>query len=77
MPLTERVKFKTVLQKGNRVQLPKLVRWEYKLNRLSLEGHGNGCKHLRGLGNLLREDGPERTHNHAETDAETAARQNP
>ena len=31
MPLTERVKFKTVLQKGNRVQLPKLVRWKYKL----------------------------------------------
>jgi len=29
------------------------------------------------LGNLLREDGQERTHNHTRTDAETAARQNP
>ena len=32
MPLTERVNFKTVLQKGNRVQVPKLVRWRYKLD---------------------------------------------
>ena len=31
MPLTERVDFKAVLQKGNRVQLPKLVRWRFKL----------------------------------------------
>jgi len=31
MPLTERVEFKAALQKGNRVQLPKLVRWRFKL----------------------------------------------
>jgi bifunctional DNA-binding transcriptional regulator/antitoxin component of YhaV-PrlF toxin-antitoxin module len=31
VPLMERVDFKAVLQKGNRVQLPKLVRWGYKL----------------------------------------------
>ena len=31
MPLTERVEFKTALQKGNRVQLPRLVRWRFKL----------------------------------------------
>ena len=31
MPLTERVDFKTRLQRGNRVQLPKVVRWRYKL----------------------------------------------
>jgi hypothetical protein len=31
VPLTEKVNFKTVLQKGNRIQLPKLVRWKYKL----------------------------------------------
>jgi len=31
VPLTERVEFKAVLQKGNRVQLPKLVRWRFKL----------------------------------------------
>jgi bifunctional DNA-binding transcriptional regulator/antitoxin component of YhaV-PrlF toxin-antitoxin module len=33
MPLTEPVTFKTVLQKGNRIQLPKLVRWKYKLEQ--------------------------------------------
>jgi len=31
MPLTERVNFKTKLQRGNRVQIPKLVRWRFKL----------------------------------------------
>ncbi len=31
MPLTERVNFKTRLQRGNRVQVPKLVRWRFKL----------------------------------------------
>jgi hypothetical protein len=31
LPLTERVSFKTRLQKGNRVQVPKYVRWHYKL----------------------------------------------
>ncbi len=29
--LTERVSFKTRLQRGNRVQVPKYVRWHYKL----------------------------------------------
>ena len=31
MPLDRRVEFKARLQKGNRVQLPKPVRWRYKL----------------------------------------------
>lgn len=31
MPLTDRVSFKTRLQRGNRVQVPKYVRWHYKL----------------------------------------------
>jgi len=31
MPLTEKVSFKTRLQRGNRVQVPKIVRWRYKL----------------------------------------------
>ena len=32
MPLTQKVSFKTVLQKGNRVQVPKLVRWQFKMD---------------------------------------------
>ena len=31
LPLTERVEFQATLQRGNRVQVPKLVRWRYKL----------------------------------------------
>lgn len=31
MPITESVSFKAVLQKGNRIQIPRLVRWQYKL----------------------------------------------
>ena len=31
MPLTEQVEFQTALQRGNRVQVPKLVRWKFKL----------------------------------------------
>jgi bifunctional DNA-binding transcriptional regulator/antitoxin component of YhaV-PrlF toxin-antitoxin module len=31
VPLTQPVEFKTRIQKGNRIQLPKLVRWQFKL----------------------------------------------
>ncbi|MBN1245745.1 hypothetical protein JXA31_09160 [Candidatus Bathyarchaeota archaeon] len=31
MPLTEEVTFKACLQKGNRVQVPKAVRWRFRL----------------------------------------------
>ena len=31
MPLTEAVSFKTVLQRENRVQVPRQIRWHYKL----------------------------------------------
>lgn len=31
MPLVGSVSFKAVLQRGNRFQVPKLVRWEFKL----------------------------------------------
>jgi DNA-binding transcriptional regulator/RsmH inhibitor MraZ len=31
MPLTQKVSFKTMLQRGNRVQVPKVVRWQFKM----------------------------------------------
>lgn len=31
MPLTEKVRFVTRLQKGNRIQVPKLIRWQFKM----------------------------------------------
>jgi hypothetical protein len=31
MPLSQRVSFQAVLEKCNKVQIPKLVRWQFKL----------------------------------------------
>jgi len=31
VPLSEKVKFEAKLQRGNRVQIPKMVRWRFKL----------------------------------------------
>ncbi|MCW4023437.1 MAG: hypothetical protein NWF01_00165 [Candidatus Bathyarchaeota archaeon] len=31
MPLTQKVTFQTPLQRGNRVQVPKLIRWQFKM----------------------------------------------
>ncbi|MDI6846963.1 MAG: hypothetical protein QMD13_09455 [Candidatus Bathyarchaeia archaeon] len=31
LPLTRSVSFKAVLQKGNRIQIPRLIRWQFKL----------------------------------------------
>ena len=31
MPLTQKVTFKALLQNGNRVQVPKLIRWQFKI----------------------------------------------
>ena len=31
MPLTQRVTFKTMLKKNNRILVPRIVRWQYKL----------------------------------------------
>jgi hypothetical protein len=32
LPLTEKVRFKTSLQKGNRIQIPRKIRWLYKMD---------------------------------------------
>jgi len=32
VPLTQKVSFKTMLQKGNRVQVPRVVRWRFKMD---------------------------------------------
>ena len=32
VPLTQKVSFKTMLQKGNRVQVPRVVRWQFKMD---------------------------------------------
>ncbi|MCJ7768522.1 hypothetical protein MUP79_09045 [Candidatus Bathyarchaeota archaeon] len=32
VPLTQKVSFKTMLQEGNRVQVPRVVRWQFKMD---------------------------------------------
>ena len=49
MPLTGRVSFKRPLQASNKVQVPKIIRWEFKLEpdqvlRVILSGLGGGCQ---------------------------------
>ncbi len=31
MPLTQEIPFKTAIQQGNRLQIPKAIRWQFKL----------------------------------------------
>ena len=31
MPLTQKVTFKAAFQKGNRILIPKLIRWQFKI----------------------------------------------
>lgn len=33
MPLTVKVSFETVLEKGNRLQIPKLIQWQFKMEQ--------------------------------------------
>ncbi len=33
MPLTEKVTFKTLLQKGDRLQIPRLIQWQFKMEQ--------------------------------------------
>jgi hypothetical protein len=33
MPLTGTVSFQTALEKGNRLQIPKLIQWQFKMER--------------------------------------------
>jgi len=49
MPLNRKVAFKRPLEACNKVQVPKIIRWEFKLEpdqvlRVSLSGLGGGCQ---------------------------------
>jgi len=48
MPLSEKVKFVARLQKGNRVQIPKHIRWRFKLEiwqalKITANGYNYGA----------------------------------
>jgi len=64
MPLTQKVSFKTVLQRGNRVQVSKLIRWQFKMGtKQVLKVAVNGCQRVERRIKLLRKKGQRRTHN--------------
>jgi hypothetical protein len=53
LPLTESVSFKAVLLRGNRVQIPRLLRWQYRMEadqvlkvNIRIEGSFGGEKFL-------------------------------
>ena len=58
MPLTESVSFKAILQKGDRIQIPRLLRWQFKLEptqileiQVTLEGSFNEEEFLGRMNN--------------------------
>jgi bifunctional DNA-binding transcriptional regulator/antitoxin component of YhaV-PrlF toxin-antitoxin module len=36
LPLVEKVVFRAMLQRGNRVQIPRLMRWRFKLEQVQI-----------------------------------------
>jgi len=57
MPLLEKVVFIAVLQSGNRLQVPRLVRWRYKLETyqiLKVSMHARGLFGARSESFLAR-----------------------
>ena len=49
-PLATRVSFEAVLEKGNRLQVPKLIRWQFKMEQTQVLGVGVSLKRIFGLG---------------------------
>ena len=53
MPLTRRVSFKRPLEKGNKVQVPKTIRWQFKMENdqvlyVQIGGLGRGWEYFYG-----------------------------
>ena len=48
MPLTTKVSFETVLEKGNRLQIPKLIRWQFKMEQTQVLRVGVSPKRIWG-----------------------------
>jgi hypothetical protein len=48
MPLATRVSFEVVLEKGNRLQIPKLIRWQFKMEQNQVLRVGVSPKRIWG-----------------------------
>lgn len=74
LPLTEKVTFKTPLQRGNRVQVPKLVRCQFKMDTEQiLKVTVSALNVLEQQPNLLRQNEQRRTHPPPQTPTRTHA----
>jgi hypothetical protein len=49
MPLTTKVSFETVLEKGNRLQIPKLIQWQFKIEQTQVLRVGVSVKRIWGV----------------------------
>ena len=50
MPLTQKVTFETMLEKGNRLQIPKLIQWQFKMEQNQVLRVGVSPKRVWGGG---------------------------
>ncbi|HEX7482318.1 MAG TPA: hypothetical protein VF350_02480 [Candidatus Bathyarchaeia archaeon] len=50
MPLTVKVTFEAVLEKGKRLQIPKLIRWQFKMEQNQVLRVGVSPKGIWGVG---------------------------
>ena len=50
MPLTVKVTFETLLEKGNRLQIPKLIQWQFKMEQNQVLRVGVSPKRVWGGG---------------------------
>ena len=50
MPLTTKVTFEAVLEKGKRLQIPKLIRWQFKIEQNQVLRVGVSPKGIWGEG---------------------------
>ena len=48
MPLTTRVSFEMLLEKGNRLQIPKLIQWQFKMEQNQVLRVGVSPKRIWG-----------------------------
>jgi hypothetical protein len=48
MPLTVKVTFETLLEKGNRLQIPKLIQWQFKMEQNQVLRVGVSPKRIWG-----------------------------
>ncbi|MGO8805369.1 MAG: hypothetical protein ACLQO7_02020 [Candidatus Bathyarchaeia archaeon] len=71
MPLTDPVRFKAPIGKGNRKQIPTLIQWEFKLEPTSTPNSTRPPVRPRNRRNLLHKNEQKRTNNNPQNKRRT------